>query len=59
MFGKSSLSKDHAAIVGEMERGERHVPQHKRPKSIADSGFTSFITPHMKFFPWTSAGSEP
>jgi hypothetical protein len=45
MFGKPSLSNEYARIIRQLEEGERHVPQHNRPKSIHDSGFESFVTP--------------
>jgi len=45
VFGKQSLSDDYAPIIKAIAEGERHKPQHERPRTVGDSGLTSFVTP--------------
>jgi hypothetical protein len=37
------LHKDYDAIKKEIEEGERHVPQHKQPKALAENGVKSYV----------------
>ena len=43
MFGKSRVAREYAKIIERLEEGQRRVPQHVRPQSLADAGFPSFI----------------
>lgn len=44
MFGKPRVSKEYASVIEKLESGERRRPEHRRPRSVTDSGFDSFAT---------------
>jgi len=45
LFGQRSIIKDYAAIIKGIKRGVRRKASHDRPASLAENGFSSFITP--------------
>jgi len=43
LFGKPTMEQQWSKVVKLMTEGDRHRPQHYRPKSVRDSGFNSLI----------------